>query len=94
MLIVGLDVKDVRFPTSDHKDGSDAMHAAPDYSAAYVTLTCDNGMTGNGITFTLGRGPYFLSLLVMLQRNRALRECHQLSSAICSRSRVRGTPSI
>ena len=31
-------VEDVRFPTSDNLDGSDAMHADPDYSAAYVVL--------------------------------------------------------
>ena len=31
-------VLDVRFPTSDALDGSDAMHASPDYSAAYVVL--------------------------------------------------------
>jgi len=49
---------DVRFPTSDSLDGSDAMNQRPDYSAAYVTLRTDdpNGLEGHGITFTTGRG--------------------------------------
>ncbi len=32
--ITGLDTLDVRFPTSRTLAGSDAMNAAPDYSAA------------------------------------------------------------
>lgn len=36
--IIGIDVHDVRFPTSLDLHGSDAMHADPDYSAAYVVL--------------------------------------------------------
>lgn len=49
---------DVRFPTSRHLDGSDALHTAPDYSAAYVTLETDapDGHTGHGLTFTCGQG--------------------------------------
>ena len=56
--IVGLTARDVRFPTSRTLDGSDAMHTAPDYSAAYVVLTTDAGdhLQGHGLTFTLGRG--------------------------------------
>jgi len=48
----------VRFPTSAGKHGSDAMHPDPDYSAAYVVLHTDraDGLTGHGLTFTLGRG--------------------------------------
>ena len=34
-------VRDIRFPTSRSLDGSDAMNAAPDYSAAYVVLHTD-----------------------------------------------------
>ena len=50
-------VLDVRFPTSETLAGSDAMHAAPDYSAAYVSLrTNQPGLEGHGLTFTLGRG--------------------------------------
>jgi L-fuconate dehydratase len=55
--IIGLDAVDIRFPTSDSSDGSDAMHPDPDYSAAYVTLRTDApGLEGNGLAFTIGRG--------------------------------------
>jgi L-fuconate dehydratase len=49
---------DVRFPTSRTLAGSDAMHTAPDYSAAYVVLKTDSGdgLEGHGMAFTLGRG--------------------------------------
>ena len=50
-------VLDVRFPTSQHLDGSDAMNPDPDYSAAYVILeTGQPGLEGHGLTFTIGRG--------------------------------------
>lgn len=50
-------VSDVRFPTSELLDGSDAMNPDPDYSAAYVELrTDDPGLSGFGMTFTIGRG--------------------------------------
>jgi L-fuconate dehydratase len=56
--ITGLSVRDIRFPTSRSLDGSDAMNAAPDYSATYVTLETDSSqaLTGHGLTFTIGRG--------------------------------------
>ena len=55
--ITSLDVRDIRFPTSDSLHGSDAIHVDPDYSCAYVTLKTDTvGLEGHGITFTLGRG--------------------------------------
>ena len=48
---------DIRFPTSRTLAGSDAMHADPDYSAAYCILdTSDAGLSGHGLAFTLGRG--------------------------------------
>lgn len=57
LLIRELDVLDVRFPTSDELDGSDALHTDPDYSAAYVVLRTDRaGLEGHGLTFTIGRG--------------------------------------
>lgn len=58
MTITGVDVRDLRFPTSRGLDGSDAMHPDPDYSAAYVTLQTDapGGLDGHGLTFTIGRG--------------------------------------
>ncbi len=55
--ILALDAHDIRFPTSDELDGSDAMHTDPDYSAAYVVLRTNvAGLEGHGLTFTIGRG--------------------------------------
>jgi L-fuconate dehydratase len=56
--ITGCTVRDIRFPTSDESEGSDALHPDPDYSAAYMVLHTDapNGLEGHGLTFTLGRG--------------------------------------
>ncbi len=56
--IIDISVKDIRFPTSNSLDGSDAMNPDPDYSAAYVILRTDNpnGLEGHGLTFTIGRG--------------------------------------
>ena len=55
--ITGVDVVDVRFPTSLTADGSDAMNKDVDYSAAYVILrTDDPELGGYGFTFTIGRG--------------------------------------
>ncbi len=48
--------RDIRFPTSENLDGSDAMNQAPDYSAAYVVLETDSDLEGHGLTFTIGRG--------------------------------------
>ncbi|NUR52003.1 MAG: fuconate dehydratase [Hamadaea sp.] len=56
MKITGMRVHDIRFPTSRTLDGSDAMNPDPDYSAAYVELITDGGLTGYGLTFTIGRG--------------------------------------
>lgn len=55
--ITGLKTYDLRFPTSQRLDGSDAMNPDPDYSAAYVVLETDAaGLEGHGLTFTIGRG--------------------------------------
>ena len=40
--ITGLEIRDIRFPTSDNLDGSDAINPDPDYSAAYVILKTDH----------------------------------------------------
>jgi L-fuconate dehydratase len=47
--------RDIRFPTSREKDGSDALNVG-DYSATYVVLETDEGPEGHGLTFTNGRG--------------------------------------
>jgi L-fuconate dehydratase len=54
--ITGLDVIDVRFPTSAELAGSDAMNRDPDYSAAYVVVRTDADLAGYGLAFTIGRG--------------------------------------
>lgn len=55
--IIALRAEDIRFPTSLSLDGSDAMNPDPDYSAAYVVLETDRpGLSGHGLTFTIGRG--------------------------------------
>lgn len=56
--LIALETVDVRFPTSEFLDGSDAMNPDPDYSAAYVLLRTDaeDGHVGAGLVFTIGRG--------------------------------------
>ena len=55
--IVKLTTYDLRFPTSDYLDGSDAMNPDPDYSAAYVIIETDqSSLKGHSFAFTLGRG--------------------------------------
>jgi len=55
--ITSYSVRDIRFPTSDGRHGSDAMNAAPDYSCSYITLKTDvDGLEGHGLAFTIGRG--------------------------------------
>lgn len=67
--ITGVQVFDVRFPTSRSQDGSDAMNKDGDYSAAYVVLdTDDPTLAGYGFTFTIGRGN---DLAVEAARQRA-----------------------
>ncbi len=50
--------RDIRFPTSENLDGSDAMNPDPDYSAAYLSLATNagDGLVGAGFVFTTGRG--------------------------------------
>jgi hypothetical protein len=47
--ITGFVTRDVRFPTSLDKTGSDAMNAACDYSSAYCILQTDSMYTGHGM---------------------------------------------
>jgi L-fuconate dehydratase len=55
-IITNVRVIDLRFPTSRHSIGSDAVNRDPDYSAAYCILETNTGLQGYGLTFTLGRG--------------------------------------
>ena len=56
--IVAYETSDVRFPTSETLDGSDAMNPDPDYSAAYLRIRTDSpdDLAGHGFVFTIGRG--------------------------------------
>ncbi len=54
--ITDVRVLDLRFPTSRHQIGSDAVNRDPDYSAAYCILETDAGVEGYGLAFTLGHG--------------------------------------
>ena len=56
IVITGVRVIDLRFPTSLEHIGSDAVNKDPDYSAAYCILETNAGVEGHGLTFTLGRG--------------------------------------
>ncbi|XP_074599939.1 mitochondrial enolase superfamily member 1-like [Brevipalpus obovatus] len=57
LMIQKLTLKDIRFPTSLEKHGSDAMHSDPDYSCAYVILHTQNeNLSGHGLCFTIGKG--------------------------------------
>ena len=47
--IKSIETRDVRFPTSLDKTGSDAMNAAGDYSAAYCILKTDSEYVGHGM---------------------------------------------
>src|SRR4051794_10536054 len=72
--ITGLDVLDVRFPTSEHLDGSDAMNPDPDYSAAYVVLRTDatDGLEGHALAFTIGPGNDVQAQAISALRGRLL----------------------
>lgn len=68
--ITDLRVFDLRFPTSQSLDGSDAMNPDPDYSAAYVILDTDSGgLVGHGLTFTIGRGNEVVCLAIEALRH-------------------------
>ncbi|MGW1182158.1 enolase C-terminal domain-like protein [Streptomyces drozdowiczii] len=60
--VTDFEVHDIRFPTSEQLDGSDAMNPDPDYSAAYVVLRTGAAgedaapAEGHGFCFTIGRG--------------------------------------
>src|ERR1700682_5208555 len=54
--ITNVRVLDLRFPTSRHQIGSDAVNTNPDYSAAYCILETNEGVEGYGLAFTLGHG--------------------------------------
>ncbi len=68
--ITNLRTHDLRFPTSESLDGSDAMNPDPDYSAAYVVLETDGSHEGHGLTFTIGRGNEICVAAIQALRDR------------------------
>jgi L-fuconate dehydratase len=72
MRITDLQVLDIRFPTSRTQAGTDAVHVDPDYSAAYVILTTDEGLAGHGLTFTIGRGNEVCALAIEAFRGQVV----------------------
>ena len=79
IVITDVRVIDLRFPTSREQIGSDAVNKDPDYSAAYCILETNSpGLSGHGLTFTLGRGTEIcvaaLRYLARFVRGRALAE--------------------
>jgi L-galactonate dehydratase len=49
VVIESIETRDVRFPTSLDKTGSDAMNTAGDYSAAYCILKTNSEHDGHGM---------------------------------------------
>lgn len=55
--VTAVQLVDLRFPTADSGDGSDAVNKDADYSAAYLRIVTDESQVyGCGFTFTIGRG--------------------------------------
>ncbi len=70
--IIDFTTYDLRFPTSQSLDGSDAMNPDPDYSAAYVVLETDCDHAGHGLTFTIGRGNEICVAAINALRDRVV----------------------
>ena len=82
---VSLDTYDVRFPTSRELDGSDAMNADPDYSAAYVVLRTDATDATDGDdddTDAQGTGSRSRSAAATRCRPPRSRRCGRISSDV------------
>jgi L-fuconate dehydratase len=69
--ITSVRLRDVRFPTSLTKEGSDARSQDPDYSLVYCELSASNtSHVGVGMAFSLGRGNELLRQAAnLLQRS-------------------------
>lgn len=87
IVITNVRVIDLRFPTSRHNIGSDAVNKDPDYSAAYCILETNTGLAGYGLTFTLGRGNELCVLaveyLARFVKSRTLESLTSNMAAFC-----------
>lgn len=89
IVITGVRVIDLRFPTSREHIGSDAVNKDPDYSAAYCILETNGGLKGHGLTFTLGRGTDLVAqALTYLTRYVVNRTLSSLTDDMCAFSRL------
>lgn len=87
--ITAVRVIDLRFPTSRHSIGSDAVNKDPDYSAAYCILETDTDLRGHGLTFTLGRGTdLVVQALEYLTRYVVGRTLSSLTDDLCAFARL------
>src|SRR4029077_16373625 len=88
IVITGVRVIDLRFPTSREHIGSDAVNKDPDYSAAYCILETNSGLEGHGLTFTLGRGTDLVAqALSYLTRYVINRTLSSMTKDMCAFSR-------
>jgi L-fuconate dehydratase len=88
IVITGVRVIDLRFPTSRDHIGSDAVNKDPDYSAAYCVLETNTGLEGHGLTFTLGRGTdLVVQALSYLTRYVVNRSLSSMTEDMCAFSR-------
>jgi L-fuconate dehydratase len=88
ILITGVRVIDLRFPTSREHIGSDAVNKDPDYSAAYCILETNAGLAGHGLTFTLGRGTdLVVQAATYLSRYVVNRSLSSITDDFCAFSR-------
>ncbi len=74
-VIIRLDAIDIRFPTSESLDGSDAINKDPDYSAAYIVIETESGAFGHGLIFTIGRGNDICCQAVESMRHLVIGQC-------------------
>lgn len=81
--ITAVDLVDLRFPTSESNDGSDAVNKDGDYSAAYLRIvTEDPAAYGCGFTFTIGRGnDVCLQVIDVLASRLIGREAEEVAAA-------------
>jgi L-fuconate dehydratase len=88
ILITGVRVIDLRFPTSREHIGSDAVNKDPDYSAAYCILETNAGLAGHGLSFTLGRGTdLVVQAATYLSRYVVNRSLSSITEDFCAFSR-------